>query len=138
MDWFLHDRDLRHERVKTKFEANKTTPGNIFIIDLFNLYVYVCRVSGRGLTPPTPIPSQFSCSLLTIFILKRVLSHCTKNEVLVIDFFSKCDQICRKLRIWSHLPKKSLMENFIFHAASGCSISSLLDSSSYLFAPTFS
>ena len=30
------------------------------------------------------------------------------------DFFSKCDQICRKLRIWSHLLQKSLMENFIF------------------------
>ena len=29
------------------------------------------------------------------------------------DFFSKCDQIHRKLRIWSHLLKKSLMENFI-------------------------
>ena len=32
------------------------------------------------------------------------------------DFFSKCDQICRFLRIWPHLPKKSLMENFIFCA----------------------
>ena len=31
-------------------------------------------------------------------------------------FFSKCDQIHRKLRIWSHLLKKSLMENFIFCA----------------------
>ena len=30
------------------------------------------------------------------------------------DFFSKCDQIYEKLRIWSHLQKKSLMENFIF------------------------
>ena len=30
------------------------------------------------------------------------------------DFFSKCDQICSFLRIWSHLLKKSLMENFIF------------------------
>ena len=30
------------------------------------------------------------------------------------DFFSKCDQIRRKLRIWSLLLKKSLMENFIF------------------------
>ena len=29
------------------------------------------------------------------------------------DFFSKCDQIRRKLRIWSHLLMKSLMENFI-------------------------
>ena len=32
------------------------------------------------------------------------------------DFFSKCDQISRNLRIWSHLLKKSLMENFIFCA----------------------
>ena len=32
----------------------------------------------------------------------------------VKDFFSKCDQISRKLWIWSHLLKKSLMENFIF------------------------
>ena len=30
------------------------------------------------------------------------------------DFFSKFDQIHRKLRIWSHLLKISLMENFIF------------------------
>ena len=32
------------------------------------------------------------------------------------DFFSKCDQIHRKLQIWSHLLKKSLMEKFIFCA----------------------
>ena len=32
------------------------------------------------------------------------------------DFFSKCDQIRRFLRIWSHLLKKSLMENFMFCA----------------------
>ena len=32
------------------------------------------------------------------------------------DFFSKYDQIRNFLRIWSHLLKKSLMENFIFCA----------------------
>ena len=32
------------------------------------------------------------------------------------DFFSKCHQIHRKLRIWSHLLKKSLMKDFIFCA----------------------
>ena len=30
------------------------------------------------------------------------------------DFFSKCKQICRKLRIRSYLQKKSLMESFPF------------------------
>ena len=34
------------------------------------------------------------------------------------DFFSKSDQIRSFLRIWSHLLKKSLMENFIFYAVS--------------------
>ena len=32
------------------------------------------------------------------------------------DFFSKCDQILRKLRIWTHLLKKFLMEKFVFCA----------------------
>ena len=32
------------------------------------------------------------------------------------DFFSKCDQIRNFLRIWSHLIKKSLKENFTFCA----------------------
>ena len=31
-----------------------------------------------------------------------------KLKISVKDFFSKCDQIRRKLLIWSHLPKKSL------------------------------
>ena len=30
------------------------------------------------------------------------------------DFYSKCDQIRSFLWIWSHLMKKSLMENFFF------------------------
>ena len=37
-----------------------------------------------------------------------------KMKFSIKDFFSKCDQIHRKLRIWSYLLKKSLMENFIF------------------------
>ena len=32
------------------------------------------------------------------------------------DFFSKFDQICSFPRIWSHVLKKSLMENLIFCA----------------------
>ena len=32
------------------------------------------------------------------------------------DFLSKYDQVRRTMRIWSHLLKKFLMENFIFCA----------------------
>ena len=43
--------------------------------------------------------------------------HCTKKMKFSIeDFFSKCDRIRRKLRIWSHLLKKFLMKNFVFCA----------------------
>ena len=37
-----------------------------------------------------------------------------KMKFSIKDFFSKCDQIRRKLGIWSHLLKKSLMKNCIF------------------------
>ena len=37
-----------------------------------------------------------------------------KMKFSIMDFFSKCDQIRRKLRIWSHLLKKSVIENFVF------------------------
>ena len=36
------------------------------------------------------------------------------------DFFSKCDQICRKRQIWSHLLKKPLKEDFIFLCSERC------------------
>ena len=37
-----------------------------------------------------------------------------KIKFSIKDFFSECDQIRSFLRIWSHLLKKSLRENFIF------------------------
>ena len=39
-----------------------------------------------------------------------------KMKFSIKDSFSKYDQIRRKQWIWSHLPKKSLMENFAFCA----------------------
>ena len=52
-----------------------------------------------------------------IFLVGK--SHCIKNEVFHQGFLQCiCDQIHRKLRIWSHLLKKSLMDNFSFCAGS--------------------
>ena len=39
-----------------------------------------------------------------------------KMKFSIKDFFSKCDQIRRKLQICSHLLKKCLIENFVFFA----------------------
>ena len=35
-----------------------------------------------------------------------------KMKFFIKDFFSKCDQICSFLQIWSHVLKKSLMESW--------------------------
>ena len=46
-----------------------------------------------------------------------------KMKFSIKDLFSKCDQIRRKLRIRSHLLKKSLMEDIIFYAVSDIAFS---------------
>ena len=44
------------------------------------------------------------------------LNTAQKMKFSIKDFFSKCDQIRRKLEIWSNLRKKCFMENRIFGA----------------------
>ena len=57
---------------------------------------------------------HFLCSVQ--YVKHQTLSDITaqKNKFSIKDFFNKCDQIHRKSRIYSHLLKKSLKENFIF------------------------
>ena len=45
--------------------------------------------------------------------LKHGTFTARKMKFSIKDFFSKCDLIHRKLRIWSHLLKKSFVQNFI-------------------------
>ena len=60
------------------------------------------------------IKKKISNSLKRILICHSNIAQ--KMKFSIKDFFSKCHQIHRKLRIWSHLLKKSLMENFNFYA----------------------
>ena len=64
----------------------------------------------------------------TLMIMKwfDLWLHCTAQKIKFAtkDFFSKCDQIRKKLRIWSHLLKKFLMENFIFLCSVGDNLAS--------------
>ena len=47
-------------------------------------------------------------------MIKTNIGTAQKIKFSIKDFFSKCDQVRNFLRIWSHLLKKSLMENLIF------------------------
>ena len=52
------------------------------------------------------------------YSVRRISDYITaqKAKFSMKDSFSKCDQILSFLRIWSHLLKKTFMENFIFCA----------------------
>ena len=56
----------------------------------------------------------FDLNHLDTLELKFMDYTAQKMKFSIEDFFSKCDQICKKLRVWSHLLEKSLMGNFIF------------------------
>ena len=62
---------------------------------------------------------------LNIFMLIEKTITAPKIKLFIRDFFfNKCDQICRKLRIWSDLLEKCLIKNFIF-----CAVNVLRDCS---------
>ena len=56
---------------------------------------------------------------MKIFAINHATYIAQKRKFSIKDFFSKCDQIRKKLWIWSHLLKKSLMENYFFCAMIG-------------------
>ena len=72
----------------------------------YSFYIY------RGATGPPP-PTKKTTQNKT---KKQAVDTEQKMKFSIKDLFSKCEQIHRKLWIWSHLLKKSLMENFIFCA----------------------
>ena len=79
---------------------------------LSSLWVLVSKTHfWRGYGLQTMLSHIFQIYLIFLNFL-----HCTKMKFSIKDFFSKCDQIRKKRRIWSYFPKKSLMENFIFCA----------------------
>ena len=47
---------------------------------------------------------------------KIYLYTAQKRKFSIKDLFRKCNQIRRKLQIWSHFLEKPLMEKFIFYA----------------------
>ena len=56
-----------------------------------------------------------------IYRIKKA-NNAQKMMFSIKDFFRKCDQIRRKLRIWSNLLKKPLMKKLIFCAVMALSL----------------
>ena len=63
-----------------------------------------------------PKLSEITVENVSITLVRVTGDTAQKMKFSIKDFSSKCDKICGKLWIWSHLLEKSLMENFIFCA----------------------
>ena len=154
MDWFLYDRDFRHERVKGKIfillkETTFTSQFKpiftlilklrIFYINSYmivqNIEISHCNglqwVSKRRKLLKTfsiwthhnnihkiHLYFRYCICIHWWYIANQNNSRDTiqKMKFFIKDFLSKCDQISSFLPFWSHLLKRSLMENFIFCA----------------------
>ena len=91
-------------------EVNRTAKGkfppNIYLVNVNKSAVFCGFI---------PIYWRNSNKKLKNYIFSgQNIPRCTKMKFSINDFFSKCDQIHSFLRIWSHLLKKFLTENFIF------------------------
>ena len=62
------------------------------------------------------LPDVLKAEKLLHFIMTKT-DTAQKMKFSIKDFFSKCDQIRSFVLIWSHLLKKSLIEDFIFCGA---------------------
>ena len=88
---------------------------------LINSYLRAGKTGRQGGRDPSSFGKR-TLSLKTKLLKtsQNVSNHFSdaaqKMKFSIKDFFSKYDQIRNFLRIWSHLLKKSLMENFIFCA----------------------
>ena len=103
---------------ENSFHANsmKILPNIIYKTSLLKIFVLMLLFTEEFITHTSP--NKFFQPLL---LNKRTkdsegASHtrCIKMKFSIMDFSSKFDQIRRKL--WSHLLKESVIENFIFCA----------------------
>ena len=82
-----------------------------FLIEHFRLLLLESLIK----VPVNSFLSSFTWSMITA--RKNFLPNTAQKAIISTrDFFSRCNQILGKLRIWSHLLKKFLMENFVFCA----------------------
>ena len=85
-----------------------------FLLPPYQYKYFYCNFNSILILPSA---STLVVSLsLTIYTLLKIANNAQKMMFSIKDFFCKCDQTRSLLRIWSHLLKKSLMENFFFCA----------------------
>ena len=100
----------------------KSTKFNFEVIEmmLFLQVIHNINIGSSNISPISFLPLTHRLSCNAYYVTSNTdldpIDTAQKIKLSIKDFFSKWDHMSRKLRIWSHLMKKSLMKNFIFIA----------------------
>ena len=90
-----------------------------FITDAMNFLVqtsailYLCQRETTAPGKKCRTKTHWRCGFILLTRYKEIYTV-QKMNFSIKNFLSKCDQVRSFMRIWSHLLKKSSMENFIF------------------------
>ena len=110
---------------KCKNEKKKKLPANLYLCNVCTesyFLLFLRRFDNIGFSVVSITwcsNANFKCHHKFVNEIQNstwIINTAQKRKFSITEFFSKCDQICRKLRIWAHLLKKSLMKNFNFCA----------------------
>ena len=90
-----------------------------FTLDVWQGFEYLSEVTDCYLEISMFVPKwEKYRAWWATYLNTYLLSDCIRRKMrfTIKDFFSKCGEIRSFLRIWSHLLKTSLVENFLFWA----------------------
>ena len=82
--------------------------------ELFLQHFFIRLLPAKNPLDKNMLNVSYKTHLQSTALVIKNANTAQKMKFSIKDFFSICDQIRSFLRIWSHLLKKSLMENSIF------------------------
>ena len=102
----------------TSFFETRSMEENVSSAEIEDISTAIFSIVALIKVTPIKQPENVKIDIDTsnTIVSSRSINTAQKMKFSIKDFFSIYDQSRSFLRIWSHLPKKSLMENFIFRA----------------------
>ena len=105
-----------------KKNSNNANLFHVFVVHCFRILIFRSLILRRSCIFPFSFPIRQNYWMVIAIVNPLQgeengnIGTAQKTMFFIKDFFSKCDQIRRKLLNWSQLLEKSLMKNFIFCA----------------------
>ena len=129
--------NYQQKKKSIKLNFILTTRATLTVSSMSAIKVSEFTTSGSFLNFNTRVPSAEFFMTQRLFVIYQMICIASQENFYIIQYSKwiyikgciiKCDQIRRKLRIWSHLLRNPLVENFMF-----CSVAMQLFSAQQIF-----